>query len=74
MEIPVNTLETGEDPQGTWRRYVNRQLRLGYPELFSLVDAWIMLKAPSFECVFDWRLEQERRSLRLMPRAIGIVQ
>ena len=68
LEIPVNTLETGEDPQGTWRRYVNRQLRLGYPELFSLVDAWIMLKAPSFECVFDWRLEQERKLCRSLER------
>ena len=57
--IPLNNLETAEDPQAIWRRYVNQQLKRNYQPLFSQVDIWLMLKAPSFECVFDWRLEQE---------------
>ena len=58
---PVNELEKNEDPDGVWRRYVNQQLRDVYPELFSLIDTWIMLKAPSFDCVYQWRLEQENK-------------
>ncbi len=58
---PVNELEKEEDPDGVWRRYVNQQLREVYPELFSLIDSWIMLKAPSFDCVYQWRLEQENK-------------
>jgi D-glycerate 3-kinase len=57
----VNDLEKEEDPDGTWRNYVNRQLGEIYQELFNLVDSWIMLKAPSFDCVFQWRLEQEHK-------------
>jgi D-glycerate 3-kinase len=58
---PVNELEKEEDPDAIWRQYVNQQLRDVYPELFCLIDAWIMLKAPSFECVYQWRLEQENK-------------
>jgi len=58
---PVNELEKQEDPDGVWRRYVNQQLREVYPELFKLIDTWIMLKAPSFDCVYQWRLEQENK-------------
>jgi D-glycerate 3-kinase len=58
---PVNKLEAEEDADGVWRTYVNLQLRNNYPKLFSFVDIWIMLKAPSFECVFGWRFEQEQK-------------
>lgn len=58
---PINDLESEEDQDGTWRRYVNEQLAQFYPGLFDLVDIWIMLKAPSFECVYNWRLEQENK-------------
>lgn len=58
---PVNELERREDPDGRWRRYVNERLRLDYPPIHDKVDLWVMLQAPSFECVFRWRLEQERK-------------
>lgn len=58
---PVNTLERLEDPDMAWRHYVNEQLAQTYPKLFNLVDIWVMLKAPSFESVFNWRLEQENK-------------
>ncbi|MFW2439348.1 MAG: kinase [Arenicellales bacterium] len=58
---PVNELEKNEDPDGVWRQHVNQQLRDVYPELFNMIDSWIMLKAPSFDCVFQWRLEQENK-------------
>ncbi len=55
----VNALEALEDQDQVWRRYVNKQLSDHYPNLFQLIDTWVMLKAPSFDCVFQWRLEQE---------------
>lgn len=58
---PVNDLEASEDKNADWRRYVNKQLSLFYPKLFELIDVWIMLKAPDFQCVYDWRLEQENK-------------
>ena len=58
---PVNELEKVEDPDSRWRSYVNQQLQDVYPQLFNLVDRWVMLKAPSFDCVYQWRLEQENK-------------
>jgi len=26
-----------------------------------MIDLWIMLQAPSFDCVYQWRLEQEQK-------------
>lgn len=61
LSRPINELESSEDQEGRWRRYVNKQLALTYPNLFDLIDVWVMLKAPSFDCVFDWRMEQETK-------------
>ncbi len=56
---PVNKLEEQEDPNAIWRRYVNEQLQHAYQTVFARIEYWIMLQAPSFDCVFQWRLEQE---------------
>jgi len=61
LRKPVNDLEAHEDPDGNWRRYVNQQLGGHYQDIFQLLDLWIMLQAPSFECVYQWRLEQEAK-------------
>lgn len=58
---PVNDLEAREDPDGSWRRYVNQQIGGRYQDLYQLMDLWVMLQAPSFECVYQWRLEQETK-------------
>ena len=57
---PINTLERDEDKDGTWRRFVNDSL-LQYQPLFELIDGLIMLRAPSFRTVFEWRLKQETK-------------
>lgn len=57
---PCNNLEKTEDPQGIWRQYVNRQLG-EYQPLFAMLDLLIMLKAPSFTQVYEWRLLQEEK-------------
>lgn len=64
LSEPLNRLEAEEDPDGTWRRYVNECLASGYPHLFGLIDELIMLKAPGFQCVYQWRLQQESKIKR----------
>lgn len=58
---PINTLEREEDPDLTWRRYVNRQLQRDYSRLFAEIDTLIMLKVPGMESVHHWRSLQEKR-------------
>jgi D-glycerate 3-kinase len=61
LRVPVNSLERDEDPQCTWREYVNAALQGPYRPLFDGFDRLVLLQAPSFEVVFDWRCEQERK-------------
>jgi len=56
---PINTLEQKEDLQGVWRNNINAHIDKEYAPLFAKLDHLIMLKAPSFQCVYDWRQKQE---------------
>jgi len=58
---PMNQLESLQDTDGKWRKYVNRQLETAYTPLWDLIDNIIMLKAPDFDSVYQWRLEQEQK-------------
>lgn len=60
LQKPVNTLESDEDPDGTWRNYVNENL-MAYQSLFQQIDLLVMLKAPSFAQVLEWRQLQEKK-------------
>ena len=59
---PVNALECDEDPDGIWRRWVNKQLR-SYQPLWRKFDALIVLQAPNWNIVRRWRGEQEQELL-----------
>lgn len=56
---PVNALERDEDADGSWRRFVNTMLDSAYRDLFDL-DALILLAAPGFDVVYQWRRQQEQ--------------
>ncbi len=58
---PANALERERDGEGRWRRFVNDALRSSYQILFGSIDALILLQAPSFDVVYEWRLEQEHK-------------
>ncbi|MGI1677665.1 MAG: phosphoribulokinase [Cellvibrionaceae bacterium] len=61
LTIPVNDLEKNEDPNQTWRNFVNDSLTNNYSELFNLIDYSIFLESPSFETVYEWRTLQENK-------------
>lgn len=62
LDAPINRLEVERDADGTWRRYVNRQLAEGgYQQVFQQADTCFYLAAPDFETVFEWRWQQEQR-------------
>lgn len=76
---PVNDFERLEDSNGEWRNHANLQLALHYKPLYQMMNKWIMLKAPSFADVFNWRLEQEQKLIdatptELRPKAMSKVQ
>ena len=56
---PVNNLEATKDKYGVWRRYVNNQIKHHYAALYARLDMLVMLKAPSFDTVYQWLLAQE---------------
>jgi D-glycerate 3-kinase len=66
---PINQLETKHDKYGVWRRYVNSQINDHYADLYQKIDILVMLKAPSFNAVYQWRLEQELKSTQAMDEA-----
>ncbi len=61
LAVPVNELERAEDSDGAWRRYVNGRIGSEFEPLYRRIDRWAMLCAPSFDCVYRWRREQERK-------------
>ncbi|MEH6453485.1 MAG: P-loop NTPase fold protein [Psychromonas sp.] len=61
LVAPINKLEQQSDKHAVWRNYVNQALKNDYLPLYEQIDFWIFLKAPSFNCVYQWRLEQEQK-------------
>ena len=61
LNEPINTLEREEDPAAIWRRHVNAALAGDYAALFARIDLLALMRAPSFETVRGWRLEQEAK-------------
>ena len=58
---PINILEKKRDPSLIWRTKVNNELKNEYKKIFNKIDKLIFLKVPNFECVYKWRLLQEKK-------------
>lgn len=72
LRQPINRLEREQDSGGIWRGFVNDCLHQ-YQALFQQLDMLIMLKAPSFAQVLQWRLLQEQQ-LRHSAAVRGVAQ
>ncbi|WP_320823913.1 hypothetical protein [Reinekea sp.] len=70
---PVNQLEARADSDLAWRLYVNQQLRDEYQRIFARLNRLVMLKAPGFHSVKQWRIEQEQRLAERIERDGGSV-
>ncbi|MBT4521062.1 MAG: hypothetical protein HOC23_13755 [Halieaceae bacterium] len=68
---PLNTLERTEDLGGAWRTQVNGFLAREFVPLYQRVDQWVMLQAPSFDCVYQWRLQQEKKLALTLTEGAG---
>ncbi len=69
---PTNSLEGEQDADGVWRRYVNEQLAQHYRQLFEKLHRLVMLRAPSFERVLEWRQLQEAKLAARSP-GVGVM-
>ena len=61
LEQPINQLERDEDADGTWRHFINGQLESNYARIFEKLDKLVFMRAPSFDAILRWRLEQEEK-------------
>ena len=61
LVTPINDLERLRDPDGGWRRAVNRALGGAYQALFARLDTLVLLAAPGFDVVQGWRTQQEHK-------------
>ncbi|MGA0806873.1 MAG: hypothetical protein ACO3PV_10230 [Pseudohongiellaceae bacterium] len=61
LQEPINALERDEDCVGAWRRHVNQTIRSDYAQFYGMVDYLVMLKAPDFAKVAEWRGRQEQK-------------
>ncbi len=73
LNEPVNALESERDPDGGWRRAVNDALKSDHRRLFALLNSLVLLKAPDFDCVYRWRLEQEHKLRDRVGDASGVM-
>jgi len=74
LATAINELEALEDADAIWRTYVNTTLAGDYQRLFGLANTLLMLRAPSFDTIFKWRLEQERKMAKPLMNAAEILR
>lgn len=55
---PLNAIEAA-DADGGWRAAQEAALAGPYAQLWDQADAFLHVAAPDFDCVLDWRLQQE---------------
>ena len=67
---PVNPLEAEDDAEGVWRGWQEEALAGAYARVWDRANAFLHLRAPTFECVLDWRRQQEETTLGLAPGAL----
>lgn len=74
LRVACNDFENDLDADGKWRKSVNEFLKADYHLINSLFDVQLFLKAPSFETVFEWRLEQEEKLLQKLSESTDDTQ
>ncbi len=60
LATPVNELERLRDPDNSWRRIVNDTLGVYHDALAARLDEFWFIRVPDWNCVVDWRWQQEQ--------------
>src|SRR5690606_27382238 len=71
LAAPINALERDEDPDGRWRRWCNDALGRDYPPLWQRIDRLLLLQAPGFDVVPEWRWQAEEMLRATAPAGHG---
>ena len=64
LKTPVNSLEKLRDQKLIWRRFVNKQLKSKYKQLYDQFNCLLFIKSKNFSLLRNWRIKQEKK-LRL---------
>jgi D-glycerate 3-kinase len=72
LKKSINILEKKHDTNLIWRSKVNYELNNDYAVIFKMINRLIFLRVPNFECVYKWRLLQEKK-LQLTSRGKKIM-
>lgn len=72
LDEPLNALERDEDRDGRWRRWCNAALARDYPALWRRCDRLLLLQAPSFDIVPEWRWQAERALHATRPTRVAM--
>jgi D-glycerate 3-kinase len=64
LEQAINPWEQAEDPDGIWRRWVNRMLSHYHSDLRKRISGFCYLAVPDWDSVIDWRWHQEQQLAR----------
>jgi len=59
LKKSINSMEKVNDRKFVWRKYVNKQLKTKYKDLYSQLNCMVYLKAKNFTMLQKWRLKQE---------------
>jgi D-glycerate 3-kinase len=74
LKAPVNDFERMNDPDGAWRTTVNEALGRYREGLAGVLEEFWYLSAPGWDCIVDWRWQQERELARMNLRSHAEVQ
>lgn len=73
LKDPINELEKLEDVTGKWRNFANKQLSESYQTIFTQIELLVLLKAPSFNHVYEWRKLQEEKLRKRTAKANALM-
>lgn len=74
LAVPINQLEREHDDAAVWRRHANAALAGAYQQLFARIDRLILLRAPGWDSVLGWRLEQEHALRKAGAKGRGLME
>lgn len=64
LTTPINEFERRQDPDSHWRTQVHHAWQLMYDAFRKRLDQVWYIRVPDWECVVDWRWQQEQELLQ----------